>query len=409
MPTPAWLATAGLSALNPMPLDPADGPVGVGAPYPGTLAAPPAEVWKRPLPGGAVSSPSHTEAGGPLLFGDYIFTGSAGEDALLMLHRSDGRLVRMLPARGVVRSTPTVVDDQLVYGDAGGAVWCFDLKGDVPSADPAWVHIGTAPVLATPLVSDARVFVSDVASIVVALDRASGELVWRHAQRLDPGRAAELELYGHPPAALNDNLLLVGFSDGTLAGMDASAGTVTWQRRVGEGQYPDLVAAPLVLGGDVVLGGFTAPLVSVDQASQNIRWRLDDVGSSHGATLLDDGEGRTVLHGDSNGVLRALDRITGAVVWEWDSDTKSALTSPITTEAGVLVGAASGSLYLIDATTGEALWEWLPGYHVSGFTAAPAVEGRQVVGVTNAGQIVSLVAPIPPRSQERPALERLGL
>lgn len=409
MPNPAWLATAGLSALNPLPLDPADGPVRVGSPYPGTLDSPPAQVWKRSLPGGSVSSPSHTEAGGPLLYGDYIFTGSAGEDGLLMLHRSDGRLVRMLPARGVVRSMPTIAGDQLVYGDAGGAVWCFDLQGDVPRDEPTWVHIGTAPVLATPLVSENRVFVSDVASIVVALERTSGELVWRHAQRLDPGRSAELELYGHPPAALQDGLLLVGFSDGTLAGMDADAGTVTWQRRVGEGQYPDLVAAPLVLGGDVVLGGFTAPLVSVDQATQNIRWRLDDVGSSHGAALLDDGEGRTVLHGDSNGILRALDRITGAVLWEWDSDTQSALTSPIGTSAGILVGAASGSLYLVDPTEGETLWEWLPGYHVSGFTAAPAVDGRQVVGVTNAGQIVSLVAPERPERSQRPALDRLGL
>lgn len=409
MPTPAWLAAAGLTAINPLPLDPADAPASVQAPYAGVMSTPPAELWNKPLPGGKVSAPSHTEAGGPLLYGDYIFTGSAGEDALLMLHREDGRLVRMLPARGVVRSTARIEGDQLLYGDAGGAVWCFPLKGDVPAAEPLWVHVGAAPVLATPEVSPDRVFIADVANVVVALERSTGELAWRHAQRLDPGRAAELELYGHPPPKLDQDVLLVGFSDGTVAGMSAAEGTVDWQRRVGEGQYPDLVASPLVLGGDVVVGGFTAPLVSVDQATQNIRWRLDDVGSSHGATLLDDGEGRTVLHGGSDGILRALDRITGAVLWEWDSETESALTQPITTQSGVLVGAASGSLYLVDPTTGAQTWEWMPGYHVSGFTASPAVDGRQVVAVTNAGNVVSFVAPESPDRRPRPALRRLGL
>ena len=152
------------------------------------------------------------------------------------------------------------------------------------------------------------------------------------------------------------------------------------------------------------------PLAGLDLTTRNIRWRLDEVGAAHAATLPPDADGRTVFHGGADGVLRSINRVTGAVQWEWDSETRSALTQPIVTPAGVVVGAASGSLYVVDAATGEQRWEWLPGFHVSGITAQPAIEGRQLVAVTNAGFLVSLVVPeVRPEAPDRPLLDRLAL
>jgi outer membrane protein assembly factor BamB len=97
-------------------------------------------------------------------------------------------------------------------------------------------------------------------------------------------------------------------------------------------------------------------------------------------------------------------------VWEWDSETASALTEPVATEAGVLVGAAAGSVYLIDAATGNRSWEWEPGFHISGVTVPVAVGGRQAVAVTNAGNIVSFVVPAeaPPWGQDDGIFSRIG-
>ncbi len=411
MSAPAWLAAAGLASLNPSPTD--GSPTRAQSPYPGDFSGAPAQLWLEHLPGERVPSAIHTEAGGPLLHGPYLYTGTAGEDTLLVLDRTDGRLIRRLPARGLVRSTPVVADGHLFYGDAGGASWCWRLIDGVPAEEPTWVHVGTAPVLASLAPTADRIYVADVANVVVALDARTGDLAWRHAQKLDPGRKAELELYGHPPPALVGELLLAGFSDGTLVGLDASSGDLLWQRRVGEGQYPDLIADPLFIGGDVIVGGFTAPLVSMDLATRNIRWRIDEVGAAHGAALYRDADGqpgRQIFHGGVDGILRAVDRVTGAVDWEWDSKTRSALTRPLVTPAGLLVAAASGSLYLINAETGKKRWEWLPGFHVSGITATPAQEGRQLVAVTNAGNVVSLAVPEPQAErQANPLLRAMGL
>ena len=58
-----------------------------------------------------------------------------------------------------------------------------------------------------------------------------------------------------------------------------------------------------------------------------------------------------------------------------------------------MVGASGGSLYLIDPTSGEERWRWEPGFHPSGVTLPPAVDGRQAVVVTNAGYVTSFIVP----------------
>jgi outer membrane protein assembly factor BamB len=114
-----------------------------------------------------------------------------------------------------------------------------------------------------------------------------------------------------------------------------------------------------------------------------------DVGGAHPAVSFGD----RLLHSGGDGVLRAMDAQTGDLLWEWDSETESALTRPLPTPAGVLVGAAAGSVFLINPEDGEPLWWYDPGYFLAGVTANPAVDGRQAVVLTNAGNLISFVVP----------------
>ena len=158
-----------------------------------------------------------------------------------------------------------------------------------------------------------------------------------------------------------------------------------------EGRYPDISANPIARATDVIVGGYTEPLLALDVASRNVRWRLD-VGSA-AAPTLDPTDGRTIYHGGVNGILQSVDAVTGAPGWTWDSETKAALTTPVWTDAGLLVGSTAGGLYLISPGDGTERWRLDTGYLLSGISAEPAIEGRQVVVVTNAGNLVSLVAP----------------
>ncbi len=351
-----------------------------------TFDGPPILDWRIEIPGPRMAAATHTELGTPVIHGDHIYLGSAADDALLVIHREDGRLIRRLTAAAPVQSAPVIRGDRLYFSDGSGTTWCYPLEGDAA----IWSHNGGAPILATPQIHGDRVLVSNLANVLVALDRTSGELLWRHAQKLDPKRANELQLYGAPqPYVLGDEVL-AGFSDGTLSGIDLETGVLRWQRRVGEGTYPDIIAPPIEVGDQLVLAAYSEPLVGLDPSTRNIRWRLD-VGGAYPAVVGDDPS--RVFHGGVDGILRALVVDSGSELWTWDSETGASLTQPLFTEAGLLVASSGGSIYLVDPVQGELLWTWDPGYRLSGFSASLVIEGRQAIAVSNAGYVMSFIVP----------------
>jgi outer membrane protein assembly factor BamB len=347
---------------------------------------PPILDWRVQLPGPRLAAATHTELGTPVIHGDHIYLGSAADDALLVLHREDGRLVRRLPTEAPVQSAPVIHEGVLYFSDGAGTTWCYSLEG----GEALWSHDGGAPILSSPRVHEDLLLVANLADAVVALDRSSGELLWRHAQKLDTGRASELQLYGAPQPMVHGDQVLAGFSDGTFAGLDLETGALRWQRRVGEGTYPDLIAAPIQAGSQIILAAYSEPLVGLDPETRNIRWRLE-VGGAHPAAV--DESSSRIYHGGVDGILRALVADSGSELWSWDSDTGASLTQPLLTEAGLLLASSGGSVYLVSDADGQLIWSWDPGYLLSGFSASLAVEGRQALAVSNAGYLMSFIVP----------------
>ncbi len=377
-----WLAATGL-AVAPSDRGPAD--------FSGAFAEAPVLTWRTELPGEPVPSATHTELGAPLLHGDHVYVGSAGSEALHVLDRRTGQVVDAYAAHAPVQSRPVIVDEVLYFSDAGGTTWAYVLGDDTPR----WKHESGAPILGSPTLQEDMVYISNLDNVVVALKRVSGELEWRYAHRLDATRSVELELYGAPSPEPAGELLLAGFSDGRLVGLDIVSGEPQWQRTIGEGAYPDLIAPAVATDDAALVSGFSEPLLVLDLEGRAVRWR-QEVGGPQVPTVLDLPQGKTIFHGGVDGELRRIDLRTGEVAWSWDSGTGTALSTPVPTEAGMLVAASGGALYLVDPESGGLSWAWRPMFHSSGITATPAVEGRQAVVVTNAGYIMSFVSPAAP-------------
>lgn len=352
--------------------------------YDGDFAAAPVPHWQRLLPGPRLMAWTHTERGRPATDGQDLFLGSAAVDALLQVSRTDGEELHRYPAGAPVQSEPVLIRDEVLFSDGAGYTWRYDLG----ETEPSWSHYGGAPVASSPTVTGNLVLVANVDDVVYALDADDGELRWRYARPADATRASELTLFGAPSPVRVGDLVVVGFSDGGVVGLSAASGEVEWERRVGEGRYPDVIATPLVDDGVAYVGGYSEPLVALDLTQKAVRWRLD-VGSASTPTLVDG----VLYHGATDGKLRAIDAQGGEVSWTWDSDTTGALTRPQVLEAGVLVGSSDGSLYLVSRHDGTLLWEHDPGHLMDGITVAPLVVGRQLIAVTNAGRLLSMLSP----------------
>lgn len=360
------------------------GPVPVlGVDYSGSLDRPPVTQWVRRLPGTPASAATNSELARPLIHGDVMYVGTAGADALYVLRRDDGSVSSSFDAGAPVMSQPVLVDGGLVFADGAGYTWCYDLEGR-----QRWRHYAGAPVLSSPMIQGDTVYVSALDGSLHALDLASGESRWLYKHPGDRSRESELELYGAPAPVAAGDLVLVGFHDGSLVALSHDSGEIAWKVGVGEGRYPDLIGEPLATASDVFAGGFSAPFQAIDIATQNVRWSLD-FGIASPPILHE----RTLFVPGSDGKLRAIDSLNGGIVWEWDSETSGALTQPQFTDAGLLVASSDGGIWLVDSATGVASWTYDDGTMINGVSVAPAVDGRQVVMVTNAGNILSLLVP----------------
>jgi outer membrane protein assembly factor BamB len=357
------------------------------ADYSGSLERAPITHWVQRLPGVPASAATNSELGRPLIVGDLLYVGTAGADELFMLRRDDGSVAGSLPAGAPVMSEPVLAGELLVFADGAGYTWCYDLDGV-----QRWRHYAGAPVLSSPVVVDQTVYVSALDGTLHALSLDEGQSRWLYKHPGDRSRESELELYGAPAPVAAGPLILAGFHDGSLVALEQVSGEVSWKVRVGEGRYPDLIGEPLASGSDVFAGGFSAPFQAVDVGTQNVRWSLD-FGIASSPIVSE----RTLYVPGSDGKLRAIDTVNGGIVWEWDSDTSGALTEPQITAAGLLVASSDGGLWLVDPGTGQTSWTYDDGFMINGVSVAPVVDGRQVILITNAGNILSLLVPATPQ------------
>jgi outer membrane protein assembly factor BamB len=283
------------------------------------------------------------------------------------------------------------------FSDTGGNTYAYTLDGE-----PLWVHDGAAPVLVAPALAEGEglVVVTNVDDLALALAVDTGELKWQYRARRDLTRQAELALYAAPQALIVGDEVVLGFSNGSVVGVDLATGEELWQRGVGEGRYPDVVADPVTAGDDVFTSGYFRPLVALDLPSRNVRWRVE-AGAAH-PVALDERDGNLVVyHPGTDGRLLAISALTGAQLWMWDSKTSGALTTPQVTEAGLLVASSEGEIYLIDPETGRETWRWHEPWQLRGISSVPVVNGRQVVFVSNAGFLYSMLSPRPTPPPDR--------
>jgi outer membrane protein assembly factor BamB len=356
----------------------------------GTLARPPALQWVIDLPGGPMKAATHTERTRPVPLGDALLIGSAAGRGAYLLSRSNGSVIRTYPSDDPVESEVAVERHTVWFGDVGGTTWCYRLNGE-----EIWRHAGTAPILSRPTVDGDRVIVVDVDGLAIALDAETGELVWRYQARRDLSRSAELALYAAPSAVVQNGTVILGFSDGSLVGLDAVSGQEQWTKRVGEGRYPDVVADVVPAPNGVLLAaGFYGPFQAFDVQSRNTLWRVD-VGAAY-APALSPVDGVAWL-GGTDGKVRAIATLTGAERWVWDSgDVAAALTTPQWTPAGLVVASSSGGVWLLDPESGNEIWSFSEPWLLVGVSSTPVVDGRELLLVSNAGRLYSFVAPAEP-------------
>jgi alcohol dehydrogenase (cytochrome c) len=183
-------------------------------------------------------------------------------------------------------------------------------RRSVKSLAPAWRRpIQGGPSMPTPLVHDGVMFLQTSPDTVLALDAATGAVLWRRAYKPSLPSSQKMGL------ALSGGRVFVPTSDLHVLALDAGTGETVWNHEIAikapaSDRRPfNLRSAPLVVG-DKVIQGVTASgapgggfIVGLDLATGRELWRFHTIarpdgpgGNSWNGLPLDKRSGGSVWH-----------------------------------------------------------------------------------------------------------------
>ncbi len=289
--------------------------------------------WRLPLPEVSGST--------PIVWDDRIFLSVAdGEEiSLWAVGRTDGKVLwtRLLDDRNEARrkgnlSSPSpVTDGSAVWAMTGtGVLKAFDFSGRELWSRDLQADYGRFGILhgysSSPLLYQGSVIVqvlhgfnTDDPSYLLALDKATGETVWRVERPTDAPREAP-DAYTTPTLFRRDSRVEIVISGADyVTGHDPATGRELWRvAGLNPEKHPmyRVVASPIVVGDTIFAPSRVKPLLALKAGSTGgsapVRlWSFDkgpDVPSP-----VSDGERLYILR--DNGVMFAFETDSGDQIW----------------------------------------------------------------------------------------------
>ncbi|MBK6613912.1 outer membrane protein assembly factor BamB [Ottowia sp.] len=236
-----------------------------------------------------------------------------------------------------------------------------------------------------PLVAGGRVFVLGADRSLTALDGRSGARLWKLQRPAEPlvlRQAGVLLPVG--------NTLVAGMA-GRLIGIDPDDGGVRWEAPVASARgtndverLVDLVGGFSRQGDTVCVRAFQAAVGCVDASNGNLRWARP----ANGATGVH-GDDQRLYGAESDGRVLAWRADTGERAWASERLQWRHLTGPLVLGRSVIVGDSTGLVHMLSREGGSPLNRFST--DGSGIAATPVAAGNTLVVVTRAGGVFGYV------------------
>lgn len=240
-------------------------------------------------------------------------------------------------------------------GAGDGLVVIGGLDGEVIALDAAtgvekWKAKVPAEVIAAPTIGLGSVFVHSNDGHVTAFDAASGERRWFWVNDVP-----NLSVRGNDAVVLGPGYVFVGNDDGSVSALSATDGHSLWTVPVAlpEGRseldrMADVDGTPVLEGSTLYATSFKKQTLAIDAPSGRPMWS----SQYGGAGRLGIGSDRLIV-ADPAGSVYALDKNSGASLWQQPVLARRSLTSAVVQGDYAVVGDFDGYLHWLKLDNGE--------------------------------------------------------
>ena len=278
-----------------------------------------------------------------------VSTGIAASDSLLAFATRDGEVVAASTADGA-------------------KVWSTSVLGSV---------------LSVPAIGNGKVFVQTEDGRVVALAERDGSVVWT-LERTVPS----LSLHGNSGAIYKQGLLVAGFANGHVVGIDARNGRAIWDRvvsfptgRSDVERISDVDAPPIIEGYRLFAVSYQGKVMAMDLRNGRILW-----SRPMSAYLPISADSQNVYVVNDEGVVVALNQESGANVWAQNDLKRRISTRPLAVNGNVVVGDKEGYIHILESGTGKIVGRYKgDGSKILGQFSV----GGEIYCVSDSGQLIA--------------------
>ena len=292
-------------------------------------------------------SSGYTIGSTPALVGDVVVVGDAS-GAVYGLELTDGSIRWKFFTGGPVYSSPAGSSGAVVFASSDGSIYCLRAA----SGELRWSFPTGAPVVAAPAIHQGRVFIGSDDGKFRCIDVATGSLVWQYGG---------LDGFVECKPLLYEGEVIFGAWDSHLYALDESSGRLLWKW---EGERPGVLLSPAACwpvgsDGKVFVVAPDRMMSAIDSKSGLQRWRSAKHQVRESIGISEDGA--RVYVRSMNDSLIALSAAGDELSDLWVTnagfgyDINSAMI--VEKEGVVFYGTKDGLLLAMDAKTGSILWE----------------------------------------------------
>lgn len=287
------------------------------------------------------------------------------------------------PTASVAMASPAATPATAAF-DGEVATWLGDTAhsgsqpGPAPAENPhlAWRFDTGNEILASPVVADGKVFVTNRAGFLYAVDASNGQQLWRielgkYVIRTTPtyrdgtlylvagfdalaldARTGEqrwktnIRYAGTASPTVTGTAMYVVSQEGWLYAFSTEDGTELWKLSTDGISF----GSPSVRGDRLVIGTDKGVVIGLNPETGHAAWKRTMPSPIYTTPVLD---GDTAWVVTDDGLLRGLDLDTGED--RFSLETTSDLT-PTTSGAVIYVPSEDGGLYAMDRESGEVHW-----------------------------------------------------
>ncbi len=227
---------------------------------------------------------------------------------------------------------------------------------NINSGKVDWITDVISPIRSAPTIYNDKVMSLTLDNKLIVLDIKNGKIVWQHE-----GVENNTTIVSTPKVAVDDNIIIVPYSNGEFFGLNYSNGFILWKDSLIDleesdtsNTFTDIDASPVILDNVVIITSAIGKLVALNKKNGKRIWTRD-ISSTQTPVV----NGNSIFAVNNNKELMNLNINNGNIRWATlvNESTKknyeNVWYSPILVNSKLLMVGGKNEILVINAFTGE--------------------------------------------------------